>query len=527
MNAQLEPTERDAKPLLFIVLLIAILALAAAVRIPNLGYNSLSHGETDRLNIITRGDINELRWFPPMLIPINEALLAVSGTSEFLIRLPNAILGVACVAVLFVMVRRVFDSWSAVCVAAVAAVHPILIEWGSRLAKEFAVEAMMTVLIAWVAIAACREMTARRIIAFAATAVVALSLTYAAPLHIAAWLPVLLYSAWKRDDGRRSLRWVVGVSILLIPLGGAWYYWLAGNPARGNVVACYDEWFKPWPAGYTLAALSSWAYKAVYGSLRILTGMEWVWPPLCWLLGIAGLFCGLAAVTVCWRRCRELCVASVLLGLGTLAAGALKQWPVGAVHTITFAVPLACIFIGCGLRHIAGRLGWNLAPVLLVACCVFVPAARAVKAAAIQPVALERTRPVFDRILAEAQDGDGVFVYYGVRRAFEFYWPRLLDEAGRSPDSIAVLVQPGDDRGEFDAFSERLRAFTAEHKRVWFVFCHAYRDEGTTWVGHVEANYDVVDTYVVDDASVRLLRLARSDDKPSDGVAVRPRADGE
>ena len=488
------------------VAFLGVVLLAACLRFYDLGHNSLSHGEALRLNQIDHGTISDLRWFPPLAIPLNKATLALAGTSEFGLRLRNALMGLGCVVALFAMVRRFVDDWSAVCVAAVAAVHPMLIYYGSRLAKEFSSEALFCVLITWAGMEAYRDLSRRRIIIFGVLAVLGMSLAYSPALLIAAWFPILFVAAWRSTANRQALHALMALALFLMPIAAFWYVWLSGCPMRAGVAELYGQGYGAWPESYTIGGLVNWCVHALGGVGRFTLGIEDMWPREKWVVGTLELVAVAASLGVCWRRCRQLCLAMLLLSACTAIVGAARQWPIGAIHTMTFAVPLVCVFIGCGLRHLVGRLGWSPAFAVIACGCLAIPGIRAGKDF-FHPPDLEQTRPVFEYVLANAKPGDGVFVYYAVDSAFEFYWPAVAEELDRSVDGLPVLVQPRSDRGRFDTFVDRFAGFISKHRRVWFVFTHDHGDERVAWTGHLKQTYPLLDVCEVADASAHLVAL--------------------
>ncbi len=494
--------DKQRAPRVGVCILLLVLMAAATLRFADLGRGSLSQDKDFRLSQVDHG--TDLRWFPPLVIPINKVALAVAGNNEFGLRLPTALAGLACVIVLYAFTRRYFDPWAGLCVAAVAAVHPLLVNYGSRVLKEFGYESLFCVLICWAGMAACRQLSRRNIVIFAAICLLGLLIAYSPTLLIGAWLPVLLVVAWRGGD-RRALLQLLIVAFVLGLIIGACYLWYSGSATRAVASDHYGSGYHAWPDSYSLAGLAAWAKRAYYGTALILLGIEWTWYPVNWIIGTLEVVAIAAALGICWRRSREMCAAILLLALGLGVVGAARLWPVGAIHAMTFAVPLACIFIGCGLRHIAGRLGGNAATAVLIAGCIAIPGVRAAKHTIIEPEKNEQLRPVLEYVLAEAKAGDGVFVYHAAGSAFQFYWPSLGKDAGRSLDELPLLIEPGSDRGDFEAFRDRFDSFLADHGRVWFIFTHNWRDEREKWIGHLTTRYELVDACTIADASAHLV----------------------
>ena len=124
------------------VALVLVVGLAAVVRLAHLGHSSLTGDEAARAHDAWSASLEKMCWYPPLQYAILWTTRHAVGESEFVLRLPNALAGLACVVVLFLFVRKHVDPWSGVCVATVAAFHAELLIY-SRMLKEFSIEALM------------------------------------------------------------------------------------------------------------------------------------------------------------------------------------------------------------------------------------------------------------------------------------------------------------------------------------------------------------------------------------------------
>ena len=131
--------------------LIALTALAAALRLPTLGSQSLWLDEalTGRL---ARGSLGDLlhrvadeEANPPLFYLLEWAWTRVAGTSEVALRLPSALFGIALVPVAYAIGRRLGGPRPAIALAALVAVHPLLVYY-SQEARGYAAVALATAL---------------------------------------------------------------------------------------------------------------------------------------------------------------------------------------------------------------------------------------------------------------------------------------------------------------------------------------------------------------------------------------------
>lgn len=469
------------------------MSLTLVTRLTNLGHSSLSHGEAFRASWQGDGDLSRARRFPPLQFVMGWAIVRTLGANEFAFRLPYALAGVALVGMMYGFTRRILDDWSALAVAAVTAAHPILFFY-SRQSKVFSLDALAAVAITWVGWEAYRRLDRRALWNFLLVSILALGFTFAAPLLLAAWLPIL---AWRymwptlKDTGLRKAYALMAACALLAGL--VWYEWLRGNALQNAMVNYYYARIEPvWPMSYALSDLFTWLLHSVQGAARFMLGIESVWPPLNWCIGTVEILAIGAAIGVLWKRCRPLVYMACLLGIVAILAGALRYWPFGKIRHTTFMIPLVTFAIGVGLCQLMRALGRSIPSALLVALCVLIPAARAVKASVIAPQTFEHIRPVLAEVESRIEPGDAMFVYYAAGHSFEFYWQR---------SDVPVLIERGIDRDQIALFATRFKHWIRQHDRVWFVFMHNWKEERTEWVAHLKRTYDLVDHVAGADAS--------------------------
>ena len=127
--------------------LIALTALAAALRLPTLGSQSLWLDEVLTGNL-ARGSLGDLfhrvaeqEANPPLFYLAEWLWTRVAGTSEFALRLPSALCGIALVPVAYGIGRRLAGERAAVALAAIVAVHPLLVYY-SQEARGYAAVAL-------------------------------------------------------------------------------------------------------------------------------------------------------------------------------------------------------------------------------------------------------------------------------------------------------------------------------------------------------------------------------------------------
>jgi uncharacterized membrane protein len=215
------------------------------------------------------------------------------------------------------------------------------------------------------------------------------------------------------------------------------------------------------------------------------------------VLGFA--FVLLAPAQPCAKAIRKLliCVGGVAL----LAAMA-HLYPFGGVHQCLYLAPLVGIAIAVGLQEIliptTGErtlLRISLVTIVLIGSGMY----GVVKE---KPYGeFENSQMVLSRLAEVAAPTDGVYFYYGVRPAFEFYgdrfgFPARLSQETEAGWRLSVSVVQGkqlifggehrDKPGEY--VPEILSAVRPESHRVWLVFSHVFNHEDQRIVHDLEAS---------------------------------------
>lgn len=475
-----------------------VLLLAAAVRLTNLGHDSLSHAEAARVNAAWSTTWDNVRWFPPAQYGLLWLVRHSTSGSEFAMRLPAALAGIGSVLVVFYFTKRYFGVWSGVCAAGFAAVHAELVAH-SRIVKEFSIETLLSALIFWAGVEACRSRTLRNLNWFAVAAICGAAFTYTWSLIVAAWMPILAVAYLCDPEVRKAiLPRLLRTSAIIGMAYALWYLWFANCYNRQGASHDYGVIRGAWPESYQPAVLAGWLAHQSYGALQFALGIGDLYSPINWLIG--GYMILLAAAAWTELRARTPALLYALAGVVAVAAlaGAIRAWPYGRFHTLIFLVPPLCVVCGVGLKMLVERVRLPLPALALVAVCLVNPAARAVKNTVVLPSESEHLRPILEYVSSKAQPGDGLFSYYAGCHAVKYYWQR---------DDVPVLLQPTDDRDQFNLFAERFADFAAEHGRVWFVFTHNWRNEQAEWIDHLKAKYLLLDHVENDSASAHLFQV--------------------
>ncbi len=200
----------------------AIVLIACWFYLSDLGYSSLSHAEAWRANWFHHGDLNQARRFPPLQFGLLWVLQHGVSRSEFVLRLPSALAGVASVALLFVWVKRSFGIMPGLLSAAALASHAALVAQ-ARVLKVFSLEVLAIVVLFTLGCAAYQKRSVRAMAFFVVASVLAIGFSFTAAMVIAAWMPILAWRFLRRSRGETKLtREFLTCTALLMVVGLAW-----------------------------------------------------------------------------------------------------------------------------------------------------------------------------------------------------------------------------------------------------------------------------------------------------------------
>lgn len=205
--------------------LAALVALAAALRLGTLGAQSLWYDEAfTPLHVLhpslwdTLRSVSRTENSPPLWYAIEWLDYRLLGTSEYALRLPSALAGIALVPVAWAICRElVRERGAAIACAALVAVGP-LFQWYSQEARVYGLFTL-TVGVAVLAFArVLREPTRRRWAAFAAAGALALLTHYFAVFVLAGMGIWLLGDPRTRRACLPALAALAAVALALLPL---------------------------------------------------------------------------------------------------------------------------------------------------------------------------------------------------------------------------------------------------------------------------------------------------------------------
>lgn len=283
---------------------------------------------------------------------------ALGGLSTWAFRLPGALSGVACVGLLYLIVRRIAPERLALVAAFLLAIDPTHIQH-TRWAHEASITPALVLLSVWLwqrsGLLWTSQAKASVRWAIAAGAVTGIACYAYAPVRI--YLPLLLALSMlvvpARRDGRALMGFAVAFALLFVPLlfvhltdaainarARATWTWSPDDSllvAAGKVAWRYVEHFSPRFLFVTGTEEITLAPPAGFGALG------WAWAPLALI--------GVGACVAQWGRERFL--------LARLAIASLLLYPIGDVLNAAGNPHVLRSLCGWWCFAVLGAVGWE------------------------------------------------------------------------------------------------------------------------------------------------------------------------
>ena len=346
-----------------------VVVLGGALRLYGLEFQSLWHDEGLQYHVAANNSFGELfdqtrSFHPPLSFMVNHLFLMLGG-SDFFLRLPSALFGIASLPVLYVVAKEVTSEREALCAVFVLAISPFHV-WYSQEARMYSQLLFLSLLSTMLLLQALREGKARWWILYVLVGAAGM---YS---HIFMGLALAAQFLWVLLFQRRYMLFITisGLAVLLLFLPWAFILPFVGRFARsvssagltvapasagraGFTVAAVPYTFFVYSAGFSLGP----TVAELHGnrSLQFLLGFL---PSILTVLGVFGALAS-AGVVVMYKRFGIRSLVFLLLGLAVPLAGAVvysltPRGTFNARYTV-IAFPYFCILIGTSLAYISSR----------------------------------------------------------------------------------------------------------------------------------------------------------------------------
>jgi len=454
-----------------LVVAVAIVVLAALLRFEGLGRDSLWYDETGSLEY-ARGPISHPRhWNNGMALyhVMLHGWIRLAGESEAALRFPSALFGIAAVALLIVLVRRI-NGWPTALVAGLILALAWRHVYYSQEARAYSLFIMLAVLATLLLVRLLERPGTGRLIVYG-IALVALAYSHYQWIFVVAFHNAAVLASrrrvgwgWLVLHGVVVLAYVPQIVLGVLPQMHASLAHMPRHPTVADALWALQDFFS--------LSLQQAIAGPVPGA-RALNRVALYLLPLVAAAGIAS--CALeTAVRLAPRLLRR--VARCAAPASSSGGGPVLTWLPPLWFGIVFVLPFLIAQTGAPVfrwRYAAGTLPvycWLIAltvaalprawlRIVLAALCVMLtlPALETMK---MMPMR-EDWRGCAETIMAGEQPGDRIVLcHFRIQRPFRTYYRGVLPITGVSRDLT--------DEAEITAALE----WTEAPKRVWLVVSH-------------------------------------------------------
>jgi len=182
-----------------------------------------------------------------------------------------------------------------------------------------------------------------------------------------------------------------------------------------------------------------------------------------------------------------------------LTASFLHRYPYGVIRLMLFATPMLFVAMGQGLFRVLVTLYEKKYLVALVVMVILFtwPTISQIYAGFAKPVRREEMRPVIQYLERNLKPRDRIYVYYGAREAFKYYYH----------GSYKNVVWGKLHRDDVNKYASEIDKILEKDIRVWFVFSHYWGLEREFCLEYLSKRGSLAIRQTAEGASVYLYRI--------------------
>jgi hypothetical protein len=440
--------------------------------------------------------LDHAQFGPAGLLLLQKALVTLFGGSEYVLRAPILVAGIAALVLFAMLARRILPArvaWLAVALLAVAQ-YPIF--WSTD-SKSYGIDLLACVILLLLAVRWLEEPTTRSSAKLAVAGAVLPYFSAASLLVLAGVGFILLLNGWRMQH--RGIATIFATWLLALP--AVTHLRVSMSPEdRAYFVADWWEGFLPLPFEHgAWAAYRQQLFRSLYDPL----GFGYPWPAV---VALIALIAGTAWVVKSNARIASLLLAPIVV---TVAASMAGQYPIGQAwnyygRVVLFLAPIAFLLIAGGFAWVQPR---NLAAGL----ATFILLANAIPAMHALPYSRGEIRRALRHAEQRVRSGDLVYLFYAAKLPVEYYAPRTTG-------TIVVGVCSQVNRTGYIDDLERLRG----RDRVWIVTAYNTYWEPALILHYMDRNATLLESAEFPLADVRLYRFPPNKVAPAPANLLHP-----
>ncbi len=403
----------------------------------------------------------------PGFVLLAQCLRRLLGDSEWVLRLPAFLAGVASLPLLWRVARRILEPAGALFALSLLAIGPTAIYYAEEF-KPYSIDLCATLLILTLVIELLeRDKGTTSSLALLVVGLLTVFVCLPAPLVLAS-AGVTLLAVRIRQNERRAAAIVALCCAAWFAVFLVQYLGLLGHQAGDVHIRRYWMETESFPPSGGLLAKLRWIPDTIYDAIVSPVGLSRDNDHGTLSTGIgAALF--LLGTVVLIRRKRASGTLVLLVLVFAFLAAIVQAYPFSG-RAVLYLLPSLILPIGAGIdalsRKLAGASPWRTRLAYAAAGLLLLDPARVSLRRFSDPQTREEARTMVSRLHARVRPGDVIYVSYWAQKAWRYYGEREPFDRVRVESSARI----------FDGHPERYAAdFAAKAngaERVWIVITH-------------------------------------------------------
>jgi len=457
--------EKKWVAILFYLVLFLIIVAALYIRIYNLGERSLWLDEAWVANAIVQADLSLLvkkSLTAPLFFVLSiHYLTLILGKTEFVLRLLPCLFGMGALVVFYLLIRRITGKTATLVTLLMLSFSSPFIHYSKEL-KQYTGAMFFTLLLVYFCEKILRSNKKRNWIFFSLFCVLGVGFDHSILFIIPAVFLVLLIDLPFKPNWKKIVSSGAFVSVFSILF--LCFHILKQISNSINSIQSY--WVNYYPKLSSIASFLNW-FATSFKRVFYYSGLPFF--PFSFVVVILGL-------SLFYTKSKKRYLVYIILPLVlTLAASFLRRYPFGGSRLMLFYGPLAFLAFGYGLDFLFEKFSRSKLVLLLIGAVIMLslsPVSSFVHRIK-HPARTEETRPLLNEMMKHIKPTDKIYVYYGAKQAFEFYYRTKFYEMIETRN----IIWGNNHRGHTPQYSSDLDRYLRKDMRIWIIFSHYWERE--------------------------------------------------
>ena len=466
--------KRSGINIIFYLLFFIILTAAFYIRIYNLGVRSLWLDEAWVANAVIQYDLSHLvkrALTAPLFFVLSiHYLTIVLGKTEFVLRLLPCLFGIGTLILFFLLIRRITGKTATLITLLMLSFSYQFIHYSKQL-KQYSAAMFFTLLLIYFCEKIVISNKNKDWVFFSLFCILGVGFDHSILFIVPTVFAVLLLNIpfkyyWKR---------IVYSGIFVFTFSFLFFYFCILKQISNSIRSIQKYWLSFYP---NLSSVSSFFNWFISSFKKMFYYFDLPFFPISLLIILLGL-------SLFYKKSNKRYLIYIIFPLLlALIASFLKRYPFGGSRLMLFFAPLLYFAFGNGLNFILEKLNRNKLHLPLICTVIFLsisPVSNFVQTFT-HPLRLEETRPLLNEIRKYIQPRDKIYVYYGAKAAFEFYYRTKFYEMIETRN----IIWGKPHRGNIPEYSSDLNKYLSKNTRIWVIFSHFRENERASIISSIK-----------------------------------------